>query len=837
VGAESADTTAFGLITDPAADRDQFRFVHASDAHVHNEASALEFREALDEIAALSDPADFVIITGDLVNTGRDGEFGQLAHAASVLADPPITVFPAFGDHDADSDSLLVRSFESVIGPTHYSFDRGPYHFIIHNDVYSASLDGTFPQLTWLANDIAAVPDSVFIYVFTHFQPDRQEFDLYQGLGVDGVFSGHWHANRALVMEGIVSVNSGTLRMAGIDRSSRGFRLIDLDAGEVRASYRTGGIAPRLSIVSPPQGMIPFGGVEIRAMGYATSNPGLSARFTVSGASGPVATGDLASQGGWAYSGTWDAVGLQLGNYQVDVELLDENLAVVATASREVTLEHIVAPVGTPGTAWARFRGNLQGSGIVDADLTTPLYPLWVRHIGGPTELASPVIADGRAYIAHGIDGALGSAALVALDLATGDELWRHLTGAEVKGAPAVADGRVIVITSDATVQAVDAMTGGLIWSTPLGDQATRYDVTSPMVADGVVYVGGPAVTAALDAATGSLIWEQNLGVDWLATVYSAAVCDETRVVLGLYSGLWVLDRASGSVLWSRAANNRETHRSPALVDGVLYAAGDNFGSQNLRALDVQSGAELWTAQYNVGNSNSAPAVTDSLVIIGSGLGRIEAFARSDGRSLWQFAVGSAISSGLPYNRDQSTVTSSPLVAQQTAYVGADDGRLYALNADSGALYWSVDLGAPVRSSPAASGTYLLVATVDGTLFAFVSGELAAAGAGGDPAGAPPLRSSIGAAWPNPFRAAGTIPFVVAGSGVNARDAVPTRLVVYDIAGRPVRTLIQAPLAVGRHQADWDGRDEQGRRVASGVYFLRLKTEAAVATGRLSLLR
>ena len=52
VGAEAADSAAFGLTTDPAADQAEFRFVHASDPHVFDGTTAAEFAQSLAEIAA-----------------------------------------------------------------------------------------------------------------------------------------------------------------------------------------------------------------------------------------------------------------------------------------------------------------------------------------------------------------------------------------------------------------------------------------------------------------------------------------------------------------------------------------------------------------------------------------------------------------------------------------------------------------------------------------------------------------------------------------------------------------------------------------------------------------
>ena len=46
---------------------------------------------------------------------------------------------------------------------------------------------------------------------------------------------------------------------------------------------------------------------------------------------------------------------------------------------------------------------------------------------------------------------------------------------------------------------------------------------------------------------------------------------------------------------------------------------------------------------------------------------------------------------------------------------------------------------------------------------------------------------------------------------------------VYDIAGRRVRTLARGPQSPGRHVTSWDGRDERGAEVRSGMYFVRVR--------------
>jgi flagellar hook assembly protein FlgD len=60
---------------------------------------------------------------------------------------------------------------------------------------------------------------------------------------------------------------------------------------------------------------------------------------------------------------------------------------------------------------------------------------------------------------------------------------------------------------------------------------------------------------------------------------------------------------------------------------------------------------------------------------------------------------------------------------------------------------------------------------------------------------------------------------------------------LYDVSGRLVRTLVRGPMAAGVHRATWDGRDDGGRSVGSGVYFVRYDALGGVRTQRILRLR
>lgn len=89
-------------------------------------------------------------------------------------------------------------------------------------------------------------------------------------------------------------------------------------------------------------------------------------------------------------------------------------------------------------------------------------------------------------------------------------------------------------------------------------------------------------------------------------------------------------------------------------------------------------------------------------------------------------------------------------------------------------------------------------------------------------------RRSLGEATPNPFSAFTDIRFS------NVHEEL-IELTVYNLVGRPVRTLVAGITPAGTHSAVWDGTDDAGRDLESGIYFCRLSTPEQTLTEKLIL--
>ena len=96
----------------------------------------------------------------------------------------------------------------------------------------------------------------------------------------------------------------------------------------------------------------------------------------------------------------------------------------------------------------------------------------------------------------------------------------------------------------------------------------------------------------------------------------------------------------------------------------------------------------------------------------------------------------------------------------------------------------------------------------------------------------PVSRAELAQNYPNPFNPTTRIAYWVPEGGSRH-----VQLFVYDVRGARVRTLVNEASTGGRFEVEWDGRDDSGTRVASGVYFYRLAQPGFTSTKKMVLLK
>ena len=275
-------------------------------------------------------------------------------------------------------------------------------------------------------------------------------------------------------------------------------------------------------------------------------------------------------------------------------------------------------------------------------------------------------------------------------------------------------------------------------WTFPTG----VYIACTPVVADGVVYVGdGGGLVHALDAASGTRRWVARAG--GTESIFGRPLVTGDTVYVGSSDkrGIHALDTASGRVRWSYS-------QAGAVYSGITAGKGlVYFGSQDRRvyAVDAVTGHRRWLYRTG-GDVQSTPAVAGGQVYFGSEDHFVYALDAATGQFRWKAATGTfilsgpavvggrvyigsgdhnvyaldAVTSGIKWTYPTSAWIwfSSPAVAGDTVYIGSTDGKVYALDAASGHLHWSRVLGGEIAGSPAVSGGEVYIGSTDGKVYA-----------------------------------------------------------------------------------------------------------------------
>lgn len=138
--------------------------------------------------------------------------------------------------------------------------------------------------------------------------------------------------------------------------------------------------------------------------------------------------------------------------------------------------------------------------------------------------------------------------------------------------------------------------------------------------------------------------------------------------------------------------------------DGRLFIpiAGDK---KSVLAYDLASGKRLWTVK---GKPVEAGLVyTPEAVIAVDALADVFALDPDTGDELWRTSIA-----------ERTTVTSSPILIDQTLFVTAESGVMYALDVASGMPLWEIEIGAPVYNTASTNGRLIFVPTTRGRLIA-----------------------------------------------------------------------------------------------------------------------
>ncbi len=277
-------------------------------------------------------------------------------------------------------------------------------------------------------------------------------------------------------------------------------------------------------------------------------------------------------------------------------------------------------------------------------------------------------------------------------------EAWSINTHALIEFPPAIADGIAYVVNKYGNAKAVRLRDRRVIWerTTDPGNSGKPTDVTSPAYHEGKVffaYVDGNLV--AVDAKSGGEVWTRKLA----GHLESSPMAVGGTLYLGTDETNVVAVRASdGKVLW-QFNSPAAIKASPSFHDGRLFVADYESG---MFCLDAKDGRLLWRTNtsrvppFGEGGFYSSPAVAFGRVYAARDDGTVFAFDERTGRVDWSFPT-------------DDFVYGSPAVARvpgtpPSVYIGSYDEHFYALDARSGRQRWRYDVGGPVPGTATVIG-------------------------------------------------------------------------------------------------------------------------------------
>lgn len=396
----------------------------------------------------------------------------------------------------------------------------------------------------------------------------------------------------------------------------------------------------------------------------------------------------------------------------------------------------VAVPGPSPVTSWTQPGGNSQNL-IGNTDASVNFGTLWSVGIGVGTSsdsaiTASPVVGDGVIYT---LDAA---ANVSAFDVQTGGLIWSVTLAPEdtssdyfLFGSPgdapeegyggglAYSNGRVFVNTGFKEVVALDGRSGGRLWSKKV---ETPFH-TAPTVRDGRVYtMNRDNKFWALDEATGAELWNHEVFGETASILASTSPAADSELVIVPYTNgdLYALRAVNGRPQWSDSLTRTGTADTLSsindiaarpVIDGPYIYSISHAG--RLVAIDSRSGERIWTRDIA---GVQTPVVAGEYLYLSAMDGNVICLEKATGKVAWIRYLGRWQDEE---DREDTVEWSGPLMAQGSLILVSTDGRMAILNASSGQLISTTDIGTGSIVAPITVGGTIFILNDDGILTAY----------------------------------------------------------------------------------------------------------------------
>jgi outer membrane protein assembly factor BamB len=347
---------------------------------------------------------------------------------------------------------------------------------------------------------------------------------------------------------------------------------------------------------------------------------------------------------------------------------------------------------------WPMGRANPAGTGATTDVLPEDPKLLWEVDVEGLGFDAGPIIADGTVFAADH-DGRI-----FALQLSTGEELWRTELETGFVASPAYRNGVLFAGDYDGTLHALDAKDGKELWSF---SSELEIDASPNFFSERVLFTSQNGTLYALKQSTGELVWKYETG-DQLQC--GATLAGNRTFLGGCDAQLHIIDVEQGTAVGQPLPIDAPTGSTPSVLgDHILVPtyAGEIFCFK--RGADSTAAAELvWRFKdpQIADEFKNSVSVAEGLVVGTSRNKRVFAIDVTTGKLKWEQTL-----------RKRSDA--SPVIAGKDVVIAAADGRILLFDLQTGEQRWMFEVKPSFIGSPAVADNKLVVASDRGTIFCF----------------------------------------------------------------------------------------------------------------------
>ena len=210
----------------------------------------------------------------------------------------------------------------------------------------------------------------------------------------------------------------------------------------------------------------------------------------------------------------------------------------------------------------------------------------------------------------------------------------------------------------------------------------------SPVVDETGIYIGNDSGWFRKFNFQGDVLWEFYIPSSRNG-IHSTAAVDEKKVFIGAYNGFfYALDKTNGDLIWANPVGDF-IGASALLAQGAIYISAETSHPNGLVAkLDCNTGHTIWVSQWLGGHSHSSPTydAPNNQILVGANSGRFFALDSNTGKTHWSVQV-------------KGPIKGTALLHQGVAYFASWDKYYHALRTVDGTPLWKKYIGGRSQSS------------------------------------------------------------------------------------------------------------------------------------------